>query len=103
MLNILGQEYDMQVSDALPDDTDGLCQTYSKKIMVKPMEKMLDPTDTDDVKRKRFNEVCRHEIIHAFLFESGLIDECSDEQLVNYLAMQMPKLIELFRIQNRLE
>lgn len=31
MLNILGQEYDMQVSDALPDDTDGLCQTYSKK------------------------------------------------------------------------
>lgn len=68
-----------------------------KKITVKSMAKILDPEDEDEIKRKRFNEVCRHEIIHAFLFESGLIDECSDEQLVNYLAMQIPKMLKVFQ------
>lgn len=43
--------------------------------------------------------VIRHEIIHAFLYESGL-DSCSwaaNEEMVDFFAMQFPKLLQIFK------
>ena len=44
------------------------------------------------------NNLLRHEIIHAFLIESGLNDACDwhCEEMVDWLAMQFPKLSSLF-------
>lgn len=36
--------------------------------------------------------VARHEIIHAFLYESGIRDH--DEKMVDWVAMMLPKMYE---------
>ena len=51
-------------------------------------------------------ECLRHEIIHAFLYESGL-DGCSghsecwatNEEMVDWFAIQSPKIFKVFREQ----
>jgi len=44
--------------------------------------------------------VIRHELIHAFLFKSGL-DACAEwarnEEMVDWLAIQFPKLMKAFQ------
>ena len=47
-------------------------------------------------KMKRYREVMRHEIIHAFFSEAGLDDYSDNEQLVNWLAIQIPKMNDVF-------
>ena len=47
----------------------------------------------EDYKKK----VTRHELVHAFLFESGLHDMAKDEQLVEWLAIQSPKMFEAMK------
>ena len=42
------------------------------------------------------NNVLRHEIIHAFLYESGLRNYSADETLVDWLAAQFPKMFAAF-------
>ena len=42
----------------------------------------------------------RHEIIHAFLFESGLAENSSwaqNEEMVDFFAIQFSKLVEAFK------
>lgn len=100
-MNILGTEYQLQVDDEYLEDCnlDGACMGYDKLIKIRNVESMLERKDSVAVKQKRYNEVLRHEIIHAFLSESGMDDWSRDEVLVNYLAMQFPKLVELFNEQ----
>lgn len=57
---------------------------------------MLNDADNFEIKVKRYNEVLRHEIIHAMFYESGLMEYCDNEELVNYIAMQTPKLFDIF-------
>jgi len=80
-------------------ESDGCCDTTIKEIIVSDMteaEKAPDAKgDLTDYQRK----VIRHELIHAFLFECGL--SCGspwaeDEEMVNWLAIQFPKLKDLF-------
>ncbi len=44
------------------------------------------------------NEVARHEIIHAFLSESGL-KSCSswatNEEMIDFFAIQFPKIVKV--------
>ena len=42
----------------------------------------------------------RHEIFHAFLFESGLAENSTwaqNEEMVDWIAIQFPKLLEAFK------
>lgn len=41
--------------------------------------------------------VLRHEIIHAYFFESGLLDYGTNEQLVDWIVLQFPKMLETFK------
>lgn len=51
-------------------------------------------------------EILRHEILHAFLYESGL-DACSNgtdnwatnEEMVDWFAIQAPKIFKVYREQ----
>lgn len=45
----------------------------------------------------------RHELTHAFLFESGLDDYANDETLVSWLAHQFPKMMRAFAFAGGLE
>jgi hypothetical protein len=57
---------------------------------------MLSQSDSDEVKLMRYNEVMRHELVHAFFYESGLCEYSDNEQLVDWIATQYDKLHKAF-------
>ena len=61
------------------------------------MSNMLDADSPNYEKMTRFKETMRHEIIHAFLHESGLENYCDDEVLVDWLAKQWNKISIAFQ------
>lgn len=96
---ILGTEYKLILDDeSLKEiDADGECRGYSKVIRIRPLKDMLYGGASDDEKRKRYNEVLRHEVIHAFFNECGLDDYCNDEELVDWIAVQFLKMLKVFQ------
>lgn len=101
-VNVLGTEYAVIISNEGNDEKlvgkDGYCDTSIKECVIDEMN------DTSINARKNLKEyqksVIRHELIHAFLFESGL-DVCSEwaknEEMVDYFAIQFPKLLQAFK------
>lgn len=85
-INILGAAYTLVITSKNQDcrlkDADGICDTCKKNLAVQ-------------TKKNK-----RHEIIHAFLFESGLAENSSwaqNEEMVDFFAIQFPKLLETFK------
>ena len=101
-INILGTEYEFAINDneCREMNADGLCKFYDKKILFRSAENMLEPDCSSETKEIRQQEVKRHEIIHAFFAESGLFDYSDNEQLVNWIAIQFPKMLEVFKETN---
>lgn len=103
-MKILGTDYELiQDGSLIKSGVDGLCLEYTKQIKIRPFQDMLGDEDTREDKRKRYNEVLRHEAIHAFFSESGLDDYSRDETLVNWIAQQFPKMFNLFKEHDCLE
>lgn len=72
-VNILGTEYSIEIDDTLEKtELDGLCKEYDKRISIRNAGSMLDDDDSTGVKKIRFDEVLRHEIIHAFFMKQAL-------------------------------
>lgn len=102
LLNILGTEYTLEVvskaEDTYLEKYDGYCDKTSKRIVVKAKDDE-DELDNYDVYLKKIK---RHEIIHAFLFESGLHENFKhdtwghDETMIDWIAVQFPKLLKAF-------
>ena len=98
-VNVLGCDYqillDMSV-EQFPhlEDADGFCDFYDKKIVLGTFTKEngYEHGDLDCFKRK----VLRHELVHAFLHESGLRDIAMDERIVDWIAIQFPKINKMF-------
>lgn len=96
-VNILGQEYRIIIDESLKDtNADGMCKEYDKEIYIRNFKDMLCNDDTELTKKRRWDEVLRHEIIHAFFIESGLEEYSSNEQLVDWIAKQFPKMQDAF-------
>ncbi len=100
LVNVLGTEYTMKESNEANDERlkgkDGYCDTSIKECVV---DEMIE-NDVDCKKNlpEYKKSVKRHELIHAFLYESGL-DSCSwgaNEEMVDWLAIQFPKLQKAF-------
>ena len=97
-VNILGTNY-IIIEDndyLIASNADGECRPYAKQILIRNENNMLEKDLPVLQKMQRKNEVLRHEIIHAFFYESGLDDYCIDEKLVTYLSIQFPKLQSIF-------
>lgn len=99
-INILGTEYDFILTTDTDDtrlcDLDGYCDAYEKRIAIETKHNENAPgsiKDFDALRRK----VKRHEIIHAFLHESGLKDYAQNELLVDWIAWQFPKMLKTFQ------
>jgi Zn-dependent peptidase ImmA (M78 family) len=91
-VNVLGTKYTIKFSNKVKDkDLEGLsgyCDFYTKTIII-------DETQKDETFVK---STIRHELIHAFLYESGL-DVCSwgrNEEIVDWIANQFPKIQNAF-------
>ena len=103
IVNILGTEYEIIIDapdEMLPEDADGAMDHSVKRIVVAKFESDRDSVKDLDVYRKK---VLRHEIIHAFLFESGLWNNSGNvtawgqsEEITDWFAIQSPKIIKVF-------
>lgn len=94
---ILGTDYNIIIDDTLKDkNRDGECLMYDKEIRIKSVQDMLEPDASMTAKSECWNETLRHELIHAFFFESGLTEYGGDEILVDFIAQQFPKLQQIF-------
>jgi hypothetical protein len=102
-INVLGTKYTIEErtkdEDAiLSDGNDGYCDKTVKLIVVCNDPDKSDLKDYDEHKKL----VYRHEIIHAFLYESGLHESFSheighDETYVDWIAVQFPKILEVYK------
>lgn len=96
-VNVLGAEYTL-IKDATVEDypdiegCDGYCDWTSKTIVIRAESK----EDNSDRFEIFTNKVIRHELIHAFYNESGLQFESHNEQTVDWIALQLPKMAKLF-------
>ena len=96
-VNVLGTEYKIITDNSIVQDgADGICKSYEKKILIRSKGEMLCSDDSEEIKDIRYKEVLRHELVHAFFEESGLDDYSSNEQLVNWMATQFPKMLKAF-------
>lgn len=104
-VNILGAEYKIEHLKREEDklfkngEADGYCDSSSKRIVLR-MEDDMDNLDDYSVYLKKLT---RHEIIHAFLFESGLGSNFQhkewghEETMVDWIAYQFPKMLQVFK------
>lgn len=96
VVDILGTEYTVTRNTSAIEDmgADGICQPYDKKIIYRELKDFLGKDDSLTAKRVRRDQVIRHEVIHAFFAESGLVGYGNDEVLVDWMAKQLPKIQE---------
>lgn len=98
-LNILGTEYDYRETTSREDpylcSKDGYCDSFAKIITIEVGHNWSGP-DTVKDHEALYRKIRRHEVIHAFFCESGLDEYSDNELLVDWLAVQFPKLMKAF-------
>lgn len=103
VVSVLGTDYSIYLN--VPVDADertrnlsGFCDKTSKRIVISKI------TDTNlDEPTEYGKYVIRHELIHAFLFESGISGDTTwdtgeehPEHMVEWIGMQFPKMMKVF-------
>lgn len=104
-VNILGTEYTIEHLKRYEDsmlnsgEADGYCDSTSKRIVLR----IEDEKDNSDDYSVYLKKLTRHEIIHAFLFESWLGSNFEhpgfghEETMVDWIAYQFPKMLKIFQ------
>ncbi|WP_418502764.1 basic secretory protein-like protein [Dysosmobacter welbionis] len=102
-VNILGTEYTVSVTnegnEPRLNNMDGFCDETSKEIVAENYQTKID-SDSKKNLLLQTKKVLRHEIVHAFLFESGLAENsewAQNEEMVDWIAMQGPKLMKAWQ------
>jgi len=99
-INILGTDYNYVIvkhdDDSRLRGNDGFADFYEKTIGVASDYHEDEPHATRGLDMYRA-KVKRHEIAHAFLFESGMEEWAHDEALIDWIAIQFPKLLKAFQ------
>ena len=111
MVDILGTEYRIETHKVSEDSylkenhLAGYCCEDNKLIVIADMSEEEYFTGMDEVAQKvYYKKTLRHEVIHAFLNESGLSDNASipvfawakHEEMVDWIAIQFPKIRKVF-------
>lgn len=102
-INILGTQYNIKIGNESEypklKENYGYCDPTTKEIVVSNFKSEKENLNSVDNLEYFKAKVLRHEIIHAAFYESGL-SECSDfannEELVDWIALQFPKLQGIF-------
>lgn len=107
-VSIMGTCYDIRFVDEYPERlksvgeyADGLFNRCNREIYIL---KNKDKDFTDEGRKRHMNCVLRHEIIHAYLEESGLSANSNmisawaqNEEIVDWLAIQSSKIFATFQ------
>lgn len=98
-VNILGTDYEIitQTEEENPklNGAYGLCEMYSHKIVLRDIKE--EPNFYENLEAFK-RKVVRHEVVHAFFAESGLrnnSDYAENEELVDWIAIQFPKMVKV--------
>jgi len=106
-VNILGSEWSVKFGNEkeYPNlaEMDGYTDSSTKDIVVDDMKTSCGQVGSKADLESYQKQVVRHEIIHAFLTESGL-ESCSNkaeswatnEEMVDWFAIQSPKIFKVF-------
>lgn len=111
VVHILGTEYKILIVEdedyRYDKEADGWCDTSTKELLI--FNFTQDKESLRDLVAYQ-KKVIRHEIIHAFLYESGLsVNSLSgggwakNEEMVDWMAIQMLKIYEAFKEAEALE
>ena len=104
-VTILGADWEVVEGTAEEFPTLGVCDGYTDvsihRIVVSDMSGASDdPESKVDLKAYQ-RQVVRHELIHAFLEESGLSSNtapvaswATSEEIVDWIAIQIPKIVK---------
>jgi hypothetical protein len=110
--NILGTKYTLHKVSLGQDeymtkmDFGGYCDGKAKKIVILDLKTVPDwMNEPKESIARQERETIRHEIIHAFLNESGLSWNAlpnerawaKNEEMVDWIAIQFPKIAKVFR------
>lgn len=104
--NVLGTDWTLRFEDESCSpryqEHNGWCDSSTKQCHVcyRTQNKMTLENPYDF-----YNSIARHEVIHAFLYESGIVSAaiirtnkwCKDEMMIDWMATQMPKIYEVFK------
>lgn len=99
VVNVLGTDYTIKkmnmVEEPELEQCDGFCDHTTKTIVISDIQERPGSVEDLDTYTKG---VIRHELVHAFLFESGLGADSwgIDEEIVDWIAYQFPKMAEAF-------
>lgn len=111
-VSILGTEYTIETHKISEDETMknnqwcGYCDEEQNLIVVADMtEKEFVDIHSEEAQEKFRRRTLRHEIVHAFLNESGLSDSASaptcawakHEEMVDWFAIQSTKIFKVFQ------
>lgn len=96
---ILGTLYKVKYKNLKGADYDGYCDYTAKKIVIRADNHY----NVENFQRLQ-NKQLRHEIIHAFLAESGLQSNFEhsttwghEETMIDWIAIQFPKLLAVYK------
>lgn len=107
-IKVLGTSYKIEYKNAEEEkrlnDLEGYTDLYNKVIVICKLKSREYYKDDCEEKCKIVeNKILRHEIIHAFLYESGL--DCNsnksyswaeNEEMTDWFAIQSPKIFEIY-------
>ena len=109
-VNILGTTYKVYTNIPYKKDPSlegrfGYTSFPNRKIVVADIRTIPGWEDVDqEAAKDTFAHTMRHEVIHAYLCESGLNASSNsveswacNEEMVDWFAMQMPKMMKTFR------
>ncbi len=110
-VNILGTRYTIRKVGIGQDEYmdkmhfGGYCSATTKEIVLLDLKTTPDwANESPEIILRQERETLRHEIIHAFLNESGLgwntlLSEqawAKNEEMVDWIAIQFPKILKVF-------
>lgn len=108
-ISILGETWQIKFStdencDKLKD-CDGLCDFSIRTIYIDTLDRAKDDPSSQQDLKSYINKTIRHEIVHAFLYESGLAGNslkmvdgwANNEEMVDWIAIQFPKILKVFQ------
>lgn len=107
-VNILGTEYKIyrnieEEKELRLKENYGFCDYCTKEIFLSK-EALTETEDSMKNLKQYENKVLRHEIIHAYLYESGLRENSNgticwaeNEEMVDWIAIQSPKIFKTFK------
>ena len=107
VVNVLGEDWTIIYKDEDPafEQCGGYCDDCTRTIVIENIKIGNDPLSTSPKGQlENQKRIIRHELIHAFLSESGLSDSsfeteawANNEEMVDWFARQSPKIFKIYK------